>query len=814
MHVAGSPIEISRQRPRAWGGAWFPSELVTLGVLTLATLVVAWDRLHLDRQVSSVDNSTLYLPMFAHLGARLRDGDLPMWLPSVFSGAPFTGDAQSGWMYLPAMVLYFALPALAAFKMFILVHMLIAGFSTYGLSRLLGLGQIGSLAAALAFEFGPFLKYTICCNIFMQVATWVPLSLLGIELAVRSQNWLGRGGGWVVAGFALSQELAGWIGQGAYYGLLAAGGFLAFRTLIAPGFRDRSPSRRFQDFGLHIIGVYGFALGLAAAGVLPRLDAISRSSRAGGTTVTNSGEFSGWTLSQTIMRLLDIRIGQGRWYLGGAVLALAIVAPLVSRRSSVFYFAGFSIVTVILALDRTPVHDPFFLLPKFFVLHEHVPSRVLMVVWIGPSFLAGATIDALVQKSTNPRRMIAGAIGGIAILIGGYLATRHFDLEIGRPAIRATTLTAGLVLVAASLKSHWIVDRVRFSKFALPAILAFLLALVVWDGAGRAFGQIKDGDTPPAMNVAADNTPSSGAAEFLQSRQKTEPPFRFFGYDPGNFSASKWNGGYRYEFRDPAIQALLVNDRAMILGLEDVQGYDPVQVNRYVEFISALNGLDQEYHELNVLPSGLDSPMLNILNARYIIVPASIPPGRPDLLHLSQRYPTVYADDQVRVLENDAALPRAWIVRDAQEAEGDLTLKLLSQGTVDPARTVLLEKTPPVVSAPTDPSADRVTVVENAGDSVRLAATASSPGMIVMSDVYDPDWKAYVDGKKVPLYVADHAFRAIPLAAGTHSVELRYEPLSLRVGLVISLAFALLTFAIAIALARRAFRGQMVESTQ
>jgi hypothetical protein len=806
MHVAASPTEITSQRQRAWRWAWFPSELVTLGVLTIATLVVAWDRLHLDRQGSSVDNSTLYLPMFAHLGARLRDGDLPMWLPSIFSGAPFTGDAQSGWMYLPAMVLYFALPALAAFKLFILVHLLIAGFSTYGLSRLLDLGQLGSLAAAIAFEFGPFLKYTICCNIFIQVATWVPLSLLGIELAVHSRTWLGRGGGWVIAGFALSQELAGWIGQGAYYGLLAAGGFLVFRTLIAPYESESSPTRRFRDFAAHLFGVYGFAFGLAAAGVLPRLDAISRSSRAGGTTATSNGEFSGLTLSQTVVRLFDFHQGQGRWYLGGAVLTLAIVAPLVSRRSSVFYFLGFSIVTLTLTMDETPVHHPFFLLPKFLVLHEHVPSRILMVFWIGPAFLAGATIDALSQKSTSPRRMVGAAIAGLAILTVGYRAPRYFDLQISSSTIWVIALTAGLVLGAAVLRSPSAADRFRFSKVALLAVLVCILALIVWDAVGRDFGQIKDRETPTAMNVAAERAPAAGAAEFLKSRREVEPPFRYFGYDPGNFAASRWRGGYRKGFRDPDIQSLLVNNRAMILGLDDVQGYDPVQVNRYVEFFNALNGLEQEYHELDVLPSGLDSPLLNILNARYIIVPASIPPGRPDLLHLSQRYPTVYEDALVRVLENDAALPRAWIVHDAREVEGDLALKLLSQGTADPARTVLLEETPPKVNAPTDPSNEQVTVVENEGDSVRLAATASAPGMIVMSDVYDPDWKAFIDGKEVQLYAADHAFRAVPLPAGEHTIELRYEPLTLKIGIVISTIFFLIAIAIVTTLGLRFIR--------
>jgi uncharacterized membrane protein YfhO len=56
-----------------------------------------------------------------------------------------------------------------------------------------------------------------------------------------------------------------------------------------------------------------------------------------------------------------------------------------------------------------------------------------------------------------------------------------------------------------------------------------------------------------------------------------------------------------------------------------------------------------------------------------------------------------------------------------------------------------------------------------------------------LSEVYDPGWRAYVDGESVPIYVADHALRAVPVPAGNHTVDLRYESRSLQIGLGISL---------------------------
>ena len=42
---------------------------------------------------------------------------------------------------------------------------------------------------------------------------------------------------------------------------------------------------------------------------------------------------------------------------------------------------------------------------------------------------------------------------------------------------------------------------------------------------------------------------------------------------------------------------------------------------------------------------------------------------------------------------------------------------------------------------------------------------------------------AYVDGQPAPVYLTDHLLRSVPLPAGDHTVELRYEAWTLRVGM-------------------------------
>ena len=62
----------------------------------------------------------------------------------------------------------------------------------------------------------------------------------------------------------------------------------------------------------------------------------------------------------------------------------------------------------------------------------------------------------------------------------------------------------------------------------------------------------------------------------------------------------------------------------------------------------------QEYHERDLFPAGLTSPLLDLLNLRYLLVPADAP-ERADLAPLVAALPTVYTDAHVRILENPEA---------------------------------------------------------------------------------------------------------------------------------------------------------------
>ena len=709
--------------------------LVGVGVVVIFTLVTNWDVVF-DQLLIGMDTATAFYPWYSFLGEQLRNGHVPGWNPHTFSGTPFAADPESGWMYLPAMLAFTVLPLEMAARSFVFFQAALAGLSMFALGRTLGLSSGGAALAAVAYAgSGFFAGHNVCCWAYAGVVAWLPLMLLGAERAIQATNWRSRGLWLGVAGLAVSQILAAWIGQAAYYALLVLGSYVAYRTLPRPC----SLLTRIRSLALNGGGIVLFGFALGAAGVLPRLEYNLLSNLPGGypeaampvATWTDWGIISDW-----YRRLLQ----PGFSYLGWSVLVLAVAAPVLARRCfAVPYFAGLSVAVLILArYEPTPLHALFGLLPGFERIHARSPERALIVFYLGPALLAGATVTWLQAHSER----LSPAILAVAIVA--------VELQFAWTAQRAESLAGG---------GDYQFERVDLAAYFAP----------------------------------------TAAARFLQSKSETEQ-FRYFGY------AQHFLGEpipYTLRWADPSITALEVNNRALVSGLDDIQGYNPIHVARYDELMAALNGHPQNYHHTDVFASGLDSPLLDLLNTRYVIVPAH--PAQDQLTpHFERTLQAVYEDNTVRVLENPNAFPRAWLVHSAQQVAPGQALEALAAGTIDPRDVALLEEPSPPLAPPDDASQDQVTITGAAADRIRLETKSTAAGLIVLSEVYYPAWHAYVDGQSAQVYVADHALRAVAVPAGQHTVEMRYESATLSAGLVISLVAATVLLGLVIESARAA----------
>lgn len=776
VYVGGTYREATRSRPRdasATTQPWWQSEGLGLAVLAIVTAVAIGQVLYGGTLVGQ-DSATQFYPWYDYLGERLRAGQIPGWNPFQFSGAPFAADPQSGWTYLPAMVIFALLSLPVAVPVFLILHLVLAGGATYALARLMRLGVSGALVAAIAYELsGPVYGRSVCCAAGFEVATWTPVVLVGAELAIQRRDLAGRFAGWLIAGLALSQALAAWLGQGAYYVLLLLGAFIAFRTLISPPTFATAWRSRLLNALLHGSAVLAVGFGLSAAGVLPRLGYIQRTNVAGGAYAGASdwaAQIGGVTPSMLLDRILDPTLH----YPGAAAGALAIIALVLARRwFATRFFVAFGVGAMILAMPfETPLHRLLYsVLPRFETLHQHWPERIAVVAYITAAMLAGATIDALERRHPRRRTLLVAAVIPL-VIVGSQML---FGVGLPTAALVAVVAVAAVVGLSA-------VPRLRFVRSAAAPAMILVVAADLLLGFHGVSGHAPYGGF---HRVDIENYFSTTGAVHYLRRHTAGDPARYIGYDPREqITADGQVVLYRYQFADQETASLLVNNRATLHGLDDAQGYNPVQPRRYVELMTALNGAPQEYHDANVFPSGLDSPLLDLLNVRYIVVPTATEDDRPDLAALADRFPSVYVDRKVTILENPEALPRAWVVHEARQTTPPETLALLADGSADPRQIALLESTPPPVQPAR--AADTVIVTGQGPDSLRLRTATGSDGLLVVSNGYDPGWKAWIDGKRADVLPADHALQAVALPAGEHTVELRYETPGMRAGLAIT----------------------------
>jgi hypothetical protein len=176
-------------------------------------------------------------------------------------------------------------------------------------------------------------------------------------------------------------------------------------------------------------------------------------------------------------------------------------------------------------------------------------------------------------------------------------------------------------------------------------------------------------------------------------------------------------------------------------------------------------------------------------------------PAAPQRERLRQVLPGLF--------ENVRAFPRAFLVRRARSVPAPQLLDQLRD--LDPGEEVLItDPLPPGWSA--GPPGERtplppVRVVSYAPEHVSLEAEAPVPAVLVLSDTFDPRWRAWDNGQPAPIVRADHALRAVFLAPGRHRVEFRYRQPRVFVGLGITVATLAVLGAAGAVVLRRGRRG-------
>ena len=207
---------------------------------------------------------------------------------------------------------------------------------------------------------------------------------------------------------------------------------------------------------------------------------------------------------------------------------------------------------------------------------------------------------------------------------------------------------------------------------------------------------------------------------------------------------------------------------------KSIGGYHAAKLRRYQELIDhhIAPEMGTLYRDIIAAGGEMDSidaaryPVLNMLNARYVILPGA-------------------EQGQTIPLRNPHALGNAWFVSQVQYV-GNANEEIEALGTLKPAETAVVDRQfgealQGMKQAHKDSlSAIRLTAYEP--NRVVYETDNAGDGVAVFSEIYYPDgWQVSIDGKEAPLARANYVLRALYVPAGQHTIEMRFDPQSLHV---------------------------------
>ena len=220
---------------------------------------------------------------------------------------------------------------------------------------------------------------------------------------------------------------------------------------------------------------------------------------------------------------------------------------------------------------------------------------------------------------------------------------------------------------------------------------------------------------------------------------------------------------------------------AMMQGLNDIRGYDSIDPMRMVDLLkmAAKPGRAPRYAITQYLvpeggfsPTGTAQllPVLDMLGVRYIIFRGTPPPSAK---------PAFQGDDYFIVV-NSNAFPRVFVPKSVKTiANGDEELAELASRQFNPADVAYVES-PVELPAPCRGTAQ---ITNEIPTRIMVSVHMETPGLVVLADRWDKGWRAYWNGKPVPILRANYAIRGVVVPAGNGTLEFIYKPASLILGL-------------------------------
>ena len=673
------------------------------------------------------DLAVQVLPWFEEEARQIHHGEFPLWDPTTWAGQPMLAQAQPGAAY-PLNWLLFLIPrshghihseALAWY--FIAIHYLAALFC-YLLCRDLGLSRAASMLGGLIFALAGYIGMTRWPQM-LNGAMWAPVVFLFLLRAVRRRRpWASA----VLCGVCLGMSWLSGHHQAPFYITLSA----AFAWMF---FAITRRSWLILKLGA-ISGLFFFLTG--ALQILPMIEygrlAMRWISAPSPVTWNQSVPyFVHRDFSSPLLSIFGLAIRNAHGYtdpfLGVVAVTLAAIAVVTAwKREWVAFFAAIAAGGYLYSLGEHDIFQGFLYAVVPGLDKARTPAAAICILSAGAAVLAAYGFDqlpALSHTSTGTRAAsIVGAIGVLlwtSIIFGAAASTSASNFTDPFGSAGFFAL-----IIAAGLYA-W--KRGAITSRTVTALLFGCMLMEAGNLSGVEFGDRNDyGQMTDLRKVRED----SDIAAFLEQQSR---PFRI----------------------DLETDELALNWAEF----HHLEGF-----KSYLASIT-LNGADIEVH----IPA-----YRSFWNVGYTIGRRTEMPDAQEIFE---------GKSGRKVFRNPHAFPRAWAVHLINSINKPADGQAIVRDRLGELYDAAFVEGPVPSGWKMQPChGDKILVTRHDASRVTLRANMACDGVVILSDMYYPGWKALVDRKPVEIHQVNLAMRGVAVPAGSHEVRFVYRPASVYAG--------------------------------
>ncbi|MFM8470888.1 MAG: hypothetical protein ACKODH_13150 [Limisphaerales bacterium] len=721
---------------------------------------------------------TFYYRDFGHFGYPLAHyhrecfwrGEIPLWNPYNSCGLPHLAQWNTMCLY-PGTLIYLLGPMPWAVGWFSLAHLLRAGAGAYRLAHHWTGNRFTASVGGLAFAFNGFTLHAVMWPNNFAALAWAPWLWLLVERA-------GKEGGRMVLLAALigaMQMLAG------APEIILFTWAIAAALALAEGKRQKAKGKSdgYECLRPFAFCLFTFALVtlLSAAQLLPFLDLLRHSHR---TAAYDDNLYAmplwGWAnFFVPLFRMTPDQLGvfthvEQQWtssyYPGLGVLALAALAIWRRREPRVWLLAGVAVLGVWLAmghnallLDWLKAVCPPLGFVRFPIKYVLLPLMVL-------PFLAALGVKYLRSSESFPPQNLDSQQPE---LLGSPPTVRPLPNYFFLGAIVLVVLLLVFSLQVASGGS-------QSANAALRRLLLLVFAAAIW--------RMKHATSWFAALCFALLSLGVVSLDILTHAPRQNPTVITQAYEPGvaKFSTT---------------MPRLGEGRAMVS--REMEGFmaHAQNTNELNYCIGARRAAFANWNLLDAVPK---------VNGMFSQFPRELSDTWWLLYGMDRPFPERFADflGITRISSSDMlftwahrtnAQPLVTAGAEPIFTDATNTLRELVGSGYDPAGIVFLPKELLAVSRATNTSAvTRATVLSTrwGRESLSVDVEANAPVWVVIAQTFYHPWKAFEGERELPIRRANHAFQAVEVSEGRHTIELRYVDHAFQLGAALSLASLLL----------------------